>query len=241
MKIIKLSAIDSTNDFLKNLAQETTVKNGTVVQANFQERGKGQLQNSWQSDMDKNLLFSILYRFDSLKITHRFYLNKIVSIAVSTILKQYIPNVKIKWPNDIMALNNKIAGVLIENNFNGEHISQAIIGIGLNVNQDKFENLPKATSLKLLLGKDFTVDFILLEILDELNKQMELLKNASFLEIDKTYIKNLYRYQKPSMYHNDRYGFFMAKIIDVTQSGLLKMELENERIRNFDLKEIQFL
>ncbi len=241
MKIIKLSAIDSTNDFLKKIVKETAVESGTVVQANYQIKGRGQLQNTWQSEVDKNLLFSVLYKFDDLKITHRFYLNKVVSITVSTVLKQYITNIKIKWPNDIMALNNKIAGVLIENIFNGEHISQAIIGVGLNVNQDKFKNLPKATSLKLLLGKDFDIDFLLLEILDELNRQMELLKNGSFLEIDKTYIKNLYRYQKPSMYHNNKYGFFMAKIIDVTQSGLLIMKLENEQIRNFDLKEIQFL
>ena len=240
MKIIKLSAIDSTTDFLKKLAQETAVENGTVVQAKYQTKGRGQLQNTWQSESGKNLLFSVLYKFKALKITHRFYLNKVVAIAVSTVLKQYIPNVKIKWPNDIMALNNKIAGVLIENIFNGEHISQAIIGIGLNVNQDKFDNLPKATSLKLLLKKDLDIDFILLEILDALEKMLDLLYQKDFSTIDKMYFTNLYRYQKPSMYH-DKNGFFMAKIIGVKQSGLLQMELEDESIRLFNLKEIQFL
>ncbi len=240
MKIIKLSAIDSTNDFLKKIVQETAVESGTVVQANYQTKGRGQLQNTWQSEADKNLLFSVLYKFDDLKITHRFYLNKVVAIAVSTVLKQYIPNVKIKWPNDIMALNNKIAGILIENIFNGEQISQAIIGVGLNVNQVKFDNLPKATSLKLLLKKDLDIDFILLEILDALEKMLDLLYQKYFSTIDKMYFTNLYRYQKPSMYH-DKNGFFMAKIIGVKQSGLLQMELEDESIRLFNLKEIQFL
>ncbi|HFS67111.1 MAG TPA: biotin--[acetyl-CoA-carboxylase] ligase [Flavobacteriia bacterium] len=241
MKIIKLSAIESTNDFLKRLAENDSASNGTIVQANFQFKGKGQLHKTWQSEAGKNLLFSVLYEFSNLKIAHRFYLNKIVSITISSVLNHYVKNVKIKWPNDIMAHNNKISGVLIENVFVGDLISKSIIGIGINVNQIKFDNLPKVTSLKKELKKEINIDFLLLELIDELNKNIQLLQNKKFSEIDKLYFKKLYRFLKPSMYYNKKNGFFMAKIIDVLQNGLLKMELEDESICLFDLKEIQFL
>jgi len=241
MKIIKLDAIDSTNDFLKMLAENNTVVSGMVVQANYQTKGRGQLHNTWYSKAGKNLLFSILYEFDDLKIERRFYLNKISSIAISTVLKRYVKNIKIKWPNDIMSFNDKISGVLIENVFKGNLISKSIIGIGLNVNQVDFGDLKKVTSLKKELKKDFDIHFILLEIIDELHKNLQLLKDSKFQEIDKLYFKNLYRYYKPSMFYNSSKGFFMAKIIDVTQNGLLKMELDDESVCVFDLKEIQFL
>ncbi len=241
MKIIKLNAIDSTNDFLKELAHKMQLRNGIVIKADYQTKGRGQLHNSWHSDRGKNLLFSVLYDFKDLKISNRFYLNKIVSIAVSSVLKRYIPNVKIKWPNDIMSFNKKIAGILIENVFNGNNIQKSIIGVGVNINQISFVNLPKATSLKIVLKKDLDIDFILSEILEVLEKQIFLLNAGKFTEIDTIYFKNLYRYQKPSMYYNNTKGFFMAKIIHVEKNGMLKMELEDESIAIFDLKEIQFL
>jgi BirA family biotin operon repressor/biotin-[acetyl-CoA-carboxylase] ligase len=241
MKIIKLNAIDSTNDFLKKLIQNTEVIKNVVIRAEYQTNGRGQMLKSWQSERGKNLLFSALYAFDDLKVINHFYLNKVVSIAVSTVLKRYIPNVKIKWPNDIMSFNHKVSGVLIENVFNGDLVQKSIIGVGVNVNQVNFDNLPKATSLKCILKRDLDIDFILMEILEVLDSQIMLLKEEKFSKIDTIYFKNLYRFQKPSMYYNEKFGFFMAKIVDVKKSGLLQMELEDESICTFNLKEIQFL
>jgi len=241
MKIIKLSAIDSTNDFLKKLADKIQFVNGVVVQADYQTKGRGQLHNAWLSKAGKNLLFSVLYNFDTLQIANRFYLNKVVSIAVSSVLKRYIPNVKIKWPNDIMSFNKKIAGILIENVFSGNSIQKSIIGVGVNINQESFEDLPKATSLKIVLKRNLDIDFILQKILEVLEEQIHLLKEGKLKEIDAVYFKNLYRFQKPSMYYNGERGFFMARIIDVKKNGMLKMELEDESVTAFDLKEIQFL
>ncbi len=240
MKIIKLDAIDSTNDFLKRMTLNLPLQNGTVVQTDYQFKGRGQTNNTWYSEKDKNLLFSVLYTFDNLKIKNRFYLNKIVSIAVFEVLNTYTSTIKIKWPNDIMASNKKIGGILIENIFNSNKISQTIIGVGINVNQLFFEEVSQATSLKILLDKEFNVDFILLEILDRLNKQIDLVIQEKFSEIDNLYFTNLYRFKKPAMYR-DKNGFFMGKIIHIEQTGMLKMELENESVKYFDLKEIKFL
>jgi BirA family biotin operon repressor/biotin-[acetyl-CoA-carboxylase] ligase len=75
----------------------------------------------------------------------------------------------LKWPNDILSGNNKIGGVLIENMINGNRINGTIIGIGININQVRFEGLPKASSLFLKTGVE-------LEIGDVLNRILALLE-----------------------------------------------------------------
>ena len=132
MKIVKLNAIDSTNTYLKDLIKLTTVENWTVIVTDNQVKGKGQFDNKWISDKGKNLTFSILVKFESLKIKQQFYLNYSVSIALYNVLRYYIPEkLTVKWPNDILSANHKICGILIESSINNSNVNHAIIGIGL--------------------------------------------------------------------------------------------------------------
>ena len=71
---------------------------------------------------------------------------------INALEKISIPELSIKWPNDILSENKKIGGILIENFFKKSKINTSIIGIGLNLNQEKFEKVPKATSLKMVTG-----------------------------------------------------------------------------------------
>ena len=139
MNIIKLNAIDSTNSYLKNNAIKNNFESFTVVVAEKQTDGRGQLGTVWESDQGKNLTFSVLIKFLDFKITQQFYLSMAVSLGVLRVLKsQFIYNFHIKWPNDILAENNKVAGILIENSIVGSFIKNSVIGIGLNVNQTNF-------------------------------------------------------------------------------------------------------
>ncbi len=116
MNIIKLDAIDSTNEYLKQLISNNLLPNFTVVTANFQSKGKGQMGSSWSSEAGKNLTMSILV-FDILSDSQdMFYLNMAVALSVQEVLKNFnVPNVAIKWPNDIMSGKQKLGGILIEN------------------------------------------------------------------------------------------------------------------------------
>jgi BirA family biotin operon repressor/biotin-[acetyl-CoA-carboxylase] ligase len=104
MKLIKLDAIDSTNDFLKSMSSQDEQENFTVVTAENQTKGKGQMGAVWKSETGKNLIMSVLVKdflFDNEKV---FNLNIIVSLSVLEVLKSLnIPDLCIKWPNDIMA------------------------------------------------------------------------------------------------------------------------------------------
>ena len=115
MNIIKLSAIDSTNDYLKINYSELIKKDIHIAYTFNQTNGKGQRGNSWVSEPEKNLAFSIIFFPNNFNIKNQFIINVIFSLFIFNTLKSLqIPDIKIKWPNDIMSGNKKICGILNE-------------------------------------------------------------------------------------------------------------------------------
>ena len=242
MNIIKLNAIDSTNSYLKKLAVKSVIESYMVVVAEQQTSGRGQMGTTWVSDGGKNLTFSVLINFKSFKVQNQFYLSMAVSLAILNIVKLNVKiPIAIKWPNDILAEKDKLAGILIENLLNGNFIKQSIIGIGLNVNQEFLANsLLKATSLKMISGIDFDKNELLKEIVVSINYYVDYIERNEFKTLKKMYINSLYQYNKPTMFEDENGTVFLGEITDVFEDGRLVIELENEITRKFSLKEIKF-
>jgi BirA family biotin operon repressor/biotin-[acetyl-CoA-carboxylase] ligase len=241
MHIVKVDATESTNTFLKEMYQQNALENFTVVVANEQTKGRGQMRAVWQSKKGKNLTFSVLMCFDNLKVAHQFYISKIISLAIYEVLSDLLPSkINVKWPNDIMAAHQKICGVLIENSVKKTQINHSIVGIGLNVNQLKFENLPNATSMNLVSNTFFDLELILQKIITSIKKYVSILDAKNYQEIDLLYLNQLYKLNKPTMFKSD-FESFMGKIVGVSLQGKLQVELENESVKEFDLKEIEFV
>jgi len=239
MKTIKLDAIDSTNDFLKGLIQNQSVENFTVVTAKKQTKGKGQMGSIWHTEESKNIITSILIKNILSKPEAVFELNIIVAIYIIEALKKInIPALSIKWPNDIMSDNKKIAGILIENIFKEKGNIESIVGIGLNINQTNFENLPKATSLKNIMNQDFEAEEILEEIITNLQFYTEKIKSEEADLLWKTYHKLLFKMGKPVVFENSNQEKFMGIIQAVNRNGQLEVMLEDDSIKTFGLKEI---
>ncbi len=189
MKYIKFDTIDSTNDFLKNYLKSNHPIDFFYVFADEQTKGRGQRLNNWKSECCKNILISYAVRFP-LPAQKHFLLNQIVSVAVIDFLEKFnISGLKIKSPNDIMAGYEKLAGILIENTIFKNQIKQSIIGIGINVNQTKFPDLPFATSMKNLTGMDYNRD----QLIEELTYQLKLSFSKPEKEIIKQYNSYLYK------------------------------------------------
>lgn len=242
MKIIKLDAIDSTNIFLKELCQENDVEDFTIVITDNQTKGRGQMSSVWNSNIDENLTFSMLTRFEKLSIENQFYISKVVSLAIHETLSAILSvKISIKWPNDILSEQRKICGVLIENSVKKTKIKHSIVGIGLNVNQTVFKDLPNATSMKLISSRDFNLDELLDKLTSNIKKYVKILNANDFTQIDNLYLKRLYKMNTPTMFRDAKEMVFMGKIIGVSTEGRLQVELETEEIKEFNLKEIQFL
>ncbi|WP_047419339.1 biotin--[acetyl-CoA-carboxylase] ligase [Cellulophaga sp. Hel_I_12] len=243
MHLIKLDATASTNVYLKKLSKSRTLADFTVVVAKEQLEGKGQMGSSWQSEKGKNLTSSILKHHEALFTQDHFYLNITVSLAIYHALKDLeIPDLSIKWPNDILSGNSKICGILIENMLSGQKITTSIIGIGLNVNQTQFNSLPKVSSLHLLKGKAFDLDEILIAIAKNLEQLFTRLKNGQKESLKEAYLNVLFKKDKPSTFGKVATNqLFVGIIRSVSEDGKLEVEVEDQLIEDYDLKEIRLM
>lgn len=242
MQLIKLNATDSTNLYLKGLMQGNNLGDFTVVTAENQTKGRGQMGTHWLSDPGKNLTFSVLKLFSGVRVEDRFRINIGVSLAIYEALQSInVPDLKIKWPNDIMSGNFKIGGILIENVLTGQSISSSIIGVGLNVNQVDFQNLPNVSSLRIIMEIDLDLDILLVAIVDQLKVFMDHIKDDRSDRLYKRYEDTLFRKGKPSAFKNMEGQLFMGIIKGITHSGKLVLVLENDILKEFDLKEIKLM
>jgi len=242
MRIIKLSAIGSTNTFLREIRNAEPMEDYTVVVAEHQTKGRGQMGTNWQDQDGKNLTCSVFKDVSFINLDYNFYICMVVSLSVISVLKDLkIPKTHIKWPNDILAENKKVCGILIENVIKNNNLSASIIGIGLNINQTEFNQLPNASSLVQITGKHFLVEDILNQLLEALKLNFKRLENKDFEGLKKNYEDQLFRKNKPSTFKDPTGNLFSGYIKGVTNSGKLKVLLEDDLVKEFDLKEIQLL
>jgi len=227
MNIIKLNAIDSTNDYLKNLLVNKALDNYTIVTAEFQYKGKGQVGGVWESEASKNLMCSIYISNPTIKLNNQFDINMIVCLAIKRSLNKFnIPQISVKWPNDIMSGSFKLCGILIENIVKNNSIQDIIIGIGMNVNQTEFNNLPNATSIKKISGKYYDTDEILSQIIIDIKFYFSFLQQAGRTELQRIYEDNLYRINKVSMFRLADANLVSGYIKGVNGYGKLKVIME---------------
>jgi len=241
MRVIKLDAIDSTNEFLKQLSAAERLENFTIVTAENQTKGKGQMGSIWDSEAGKNLTMSIFLKDTVSDVNHIFTLNIAVALAIYKALEILnIPALSIKWPNDIMSYNFKLGGILIENSLKGDGSIVSIVGIGLNVNQTSFDNLPKASSMAVVSKKLHSKDQLLNLIVDNLKQTLSVLSSNPEILWDQ-YAENLFKIGVPMPFKGGENKNFMGIIKGVSTSGKLQVQLENDAVAEYNIKEVQLL
>ena len=238
LKHIKLDKIESTNSYLHTLKTSRNNDLGTIVSAENQTLGKGQKGNLWQTEANKNLTFSVI-TYPNINVKYAFYLNIISSIAVQKALSDLKIESLIKWPNDILVNKKKICGILVENQINGNLITQSIIGIGLNVNQTNFESNLNATSIKKQ-GIDIDIEDLLLQIYGYLDFYYNLMIQSNFKLLLTHYYSHLFWYNQIGTF-KDNNSEFNALLLGINEIGRLELKLLDHTKRSFDLKEISFI
>ncbi|PSR57232.1 biotin--[acetyl-CoA-carboxylase] ligase [Adhaeribacter arboris] len=219
---------------LKNEAIE-----GCVVITDHQTAGRGQRGNTWEAEPDKNITLSLILKPNFLTIQQQFYLTMSVSLAVLDTLQGVAPDIiKIKWPNDIVAGDEKLAGILIQNSISGAYLQHSVVGIGLNVNQKKF-TYPQATSLANLCNREFNRTAITEKLLEQIEKRYLELKSNQLEKIKFAYLQVLYRYQSSFQYEVDG-QVVEGIIVGIDAIGRLAVQIK-EDLRYFNFKEIVFV
>jgi len=158
MKLKLLSSVDSTNNYLRRLAESEGVEEGTAVVSLEQTSGRGQRGNSWASEVGLGLYFSILLRPSDCSAEGPFLLNKVIAAAAARYVETAAGcRVSIRWPNDLLIGGRKAGGLLIENTWRGSRLGEVIAGVGINLNQQEFRGdfRTPPVSLGQLTGKSF--------------------------------------------------------------------------------------
>ena len=232
--------LPSTNTWLMESLVAHKLPEGTLVLADHQTEGKGQFGAIWSSEPSSSLTFSILLKPIFLPISNTFDISICIALAIHDCLNELRPGFKIKWPNDIYFENKKVAGILIENQIHKSSCEHSVVGIGLNVNQTEFFKLPKATSLKQIIGVNFPVQNLLDRLCETIEARYLQLRANMYPSLLKSYLEHMYWFNEIHTFQTDALQF-NASIIGVLRNGRLLLKFSDGSSRDFEIKELQFI
>lgn len=240
---IALPEVDSTNNYAMARVSEGPVDEGTTWFAWRQTAGKGQRGKTWQSEPGENVMLSVVLKPLMLKPSEQFMLSASVALALRELVQNRTDRpVKIKWSNDIYIDDKKAGGILIENVIRGNAWKNAIVGIGLNVNQQVFpENLPNPVSLSLVTGIRYDVLEVARGICAVLDRYYRRLEPAGFPDLLADYTRHLYRLGEFQRFREAGGKYFQARILGVEKDGKLRLEPEEGPRFSVALGEVVFL
>lgn len=228
----------STNTIAMELCQQSQVPEGTLVITSNQKAGRGQRGNTWLSEPNSNLTLSLILKPSFVAVKDQFYLNMVVSLAIWDLLSQLCsPPVHIKWPNDILINEFKVCGILIENQLSGDRITNAVVGIGLNINQRHFA-WTSATSLSLVTSQTYDLQWILEQLLMKLEHYYLQLRQHQYEKLRAAYLNALYRIDENHSFVSQERKF-NGKIVGVDVHGRLQILIDGEE-KVFGIKEVAF-
>ena len=239
-EIIEFTELDSTNNYAMTIISRGMAEHGLTIRADYQTKGKGQRGNVWLAEESKNLLVSFILDMKSENLSNVFLLNCAFCEAIAELLMvQFnLKNVSIKWPNDIIVDNKKIAGVLIENILQGADWQFAILGLGLNVNQTSFEISTPITSMKKQTTINYNIKDVMKKLIAVINVKYKLfLNNKEQLILD--FNQHLYKRNEQALILRKNI-LIDTKVIEVKKDGKLVLE-ENGKLTDYQHKEIEWL
>jgi BirA family biotin operon repressor/biotin-[acetyl-CoA-carboxylase] ligase len=229
----------STNDMALQALRQKEASEGSIFITNHQTRGKGQRGNSWETKPGENLTFSLILQPKFLDLSEQFLLNMAISNAIRRCFQEYVPGLMVKWPNDLVIPGyGKIGGILIENLVGSKGWEYAVVGIGININQNQFASL-QATSLSLVTGNTYPLEELFKLLIVHLEQAYITLKKGKNAVLTQEYVQHLYLIEKWAVFKAGEQEL-EAKIIGLTEIGNLLVELPSGKQQSFGIKEISF-
>lgn len=238
---IKVSQTASTNTYLSRLA--ATLPGGTVIYTPSQTAGRGQKGNSWESEDGKNLTFSLLLKRPPVKARDQFYLSEAAAVAVVEALSAEAGDgFSVKWPNDVYWQDKKVCGMLLENSLDGSDIAHCVVGIGINVNQERFvSDAPNPVSLINITGHEHDLMALLKRVCSRIEQLVGSLgDNNARSSLHQQYMGALYRNDGRLHPYEDNMGHqFMASVANIAPDGTLTLQHQDGTCHDYLFKEVK--
>ena len=236
---------NSTNAWLMTKVREMRANGESVpdlfaVYADFQTAGRGAGTNTWHSSRGLNILASVCFN-TGLAAADQFVFNLWFATSTRRFLAKYVPEVLIKWPNDMYVHDSKLAGDLTEHSVSGGQLDFTVAGIGINVNEELFPTeIPHPTSLFLETGQHYDIGTLMEEYLGVLRERRPLLDTEHTVKLREEYLSHLYHLNEPHPYLV--YGQQITSIIrNIDRFGRLVLELPDGKQGAFGFKEVGYV
>lgn len=229
--LIEIQSVDSTNNYAMDLIRKGLAQHGTSVFAHEQTHGKGQRGKKWLASAGENMILSVILNTTAFQMSQQFMLSMCIAIAVHDFFSKYAGDETfVKWPNDLYWRDRKAGGILIENIVVGKEWQWAIVGIGININQTRFEkDIVNAVSLKQITGQNFDIHVQCKELFIKLNHWFQILKGGNTKAILNTYNNALYKKDK-TVYLKKNNVVFKCVVKGVNEYGFLITESVTEEL-----------
>lgn len=235
MDLIFLGQTDSTNRHLQRLLDAGQAKEGTTVLSDMQTEGRGQRGKQWVSLPGQGIYASVLFTPASLAVGKQFQFNKAIACGVAAYIHSRTGlKAEIKWPNDILVEDKKVAGILIENNIRGSHVSSCIAGIGINLNQGNFEGEFETTPVSLLQLRGVRYDArqeMALLYPHLMSRYFQFCREGATV-VSEQYNNLLYGRGRSGFYQNEA-GLFSGTLLEVDEEGAAIIGKEGQITRHF--------
>ena len=240
---LKVNQTASTNTYLSRLA--ATLPGGTVIYTPSQTAGRGQKGNSWESEDGKNLTFSLLLKRPPVKARDQFYLSEAAALAVvEALTAEAGDGFAVKWPNDIYWQDKKVCGMLLENSLDGSDIATCIVGIGINVNQERFlSDAPNPVSLINITGHEHDLEALMRKVCSRIEELVSPLDDdKARRNLHEHYMAALYRNDGALHPYKDAAGHrFMATVAGIAPDGTLTLQHEDGSTHTYLFKEVKHI
>ncbi len=227
--IIELNTVDSTNNYAMHMIDANKAQHGLTITAKSQTEGKGQRGNQWLDRPGDSLLMSIIVD-PKRAISGQFSFNAAIAVAIANVLQNIAKNatIHIKWPNDIIVDDKKAGGILIENVLRGQLWAHSVVGVGINVRQEKMnEELPFATSLKIATGIDVDMVGLRNSLIESIRRAVD---NPSPPEkVMAQYNELLYKRGSKQTF-SDNTGQWEATVLNAQDDGTLQVQKEEGNV-----------
>lgn len=235
-----LDSVDSTNNYAMARVHEGLARHGQAWFSAMQSAGKGQREKKWYSRPGENIALSIALQPGSLFQGRQFMFNAFIAFECYIFLKNYAgDNTRIKWPNDLYWRDRKAGGILIENIIHASHWNWAVVGIGLNINQENFPpDLPNPVSLKQITGRPENIVSMAMALHSHILSEFATLTSISLEKIITGYNSFLYKKNEEVKLRKNR-TVFTTTIKSVNEFGQLLTEDVIER--KFDFGEVEWI
>ncbi|QES90613.1 biotin--[acetyl-CoA-carboxylase] ligase [Rhizosphaericola mali] len=241
---LELKEVESTNNYAMAFANSEEATHGIAVFAHHQSAGKGQRGKAWKDHSGENIAISFIIDTSALSLQYQFQIIILSGLATYDLLYDYYDEMlKIKWPNDIYFGDKKAVGILTESLVKGNKWQWTVAGIGINVNQIDFEEViqKKATSLKLLTGKDFDTVALAKQLCEKMETRWQQLNQLGFDYLLSIYNQLLYKKDEILSFRKRENGeIFEGKIQSAQKDGKLVIQVK-EQLQFFNFGEIEFI